>query len=1362
MRKADLVVAIVMGLLMPSGPASSEEAPTDPEIYIPFCKKPPVIDGKVLPEEWQQASAISMLVWGNLRAEQPRFFVCWDGKNIYVAMESIESSTNTIVASCVKNDHMSIIGNDCVELMIGPGPAEDVGRFDFPTYYFAMNAIGTLWDAKFYANLAEMHNSWQSGAEIANTVNGTYWACEVRIPLDVIAKKLPQDGDRWRMNFDRTYAGYKWSAWKSGGLNDARTGGNVTFDSRAAAVRLLSPGKLVDGKLKVAMEIANSTPKPQKVKVKLKCTGEQEKGKGVVTVGTDEKEVTVEPGKVAEVGLGRDQRLLSFNRLTLEATDEAGRRLFYLPRKVNVPAQRIPKKLAPKVPLVYIWPRFLPSVERLAVVVDYTAWVKKSGHVGDSPKAEIRVWRKESQDGEPVLTGTLETFHDNQGTWRHSTEKLAEGDYTVNVKVRTPGGDLLADYDDWFEKRIFDWMVKPRGVGEEVPTPYTPLVVAGNEVKPWGRSYRFAPTGLPAGVTSQGKELLTGEVTLIAEVEGRPVKLRTVKPFTVAGAKPTEVRGSSALEAGHLKLELESATEYDGFMLFRLTYSPKDGPVTLSRLRLRVPMAARYAKFFSASGDTQGTSILGDLIPKDQGKVFDSFDDTRSVCCSPSFCSLYWVADYETCFCYASDNDRGWVLRDDAPALEVHREGDELVMWLNLVDREYTLTAPRTLEFGFQAGPLKPLPEGWRGIQDRGNPEDAPFRVSLAPQAGSGHTLAGGTHFIHPGTSPELQQKERERLGRVIEGRNRAVVGYHYWGTVPKGFPETRVFRSEWGIDKETWDKAKQVRKWEWKNRFFGDNKDLCIIMYVRPVPSYVDFTAYAYDEALKHSPLTGFYDDTGYPKPVHDEELGLGFTREDGRKVYSSGLWVYRERWKRAAYVNFLHQRPNYIRDSQHVHAHFMPAYGFIGCWAPCERGYYNPFKDRDNLGFYGSIERYVAYNPSRQFGQIPMIGMSTRQALAPFRARDTRCMMMLAMLNDQDVGSFGKRDGRTVCRLRHARSRFKPWEKDVDFTGYWESAELLTCSSPDVRLSVYRRPGAALFVAGNVGEELAAATIEPAWAKLELAPRKLELLNAETGEKLALNAGSSAKGFSIEVPRHDVRLFTAGPPGQYAVEATGLGRELPKPKAPIEAFSDSFAGPELREGWQADLHEGNSWAGILDGRLCVQSDHYGYGHIRRELGVDNVSAQCLIMRTATGRSDTSGGSLFLVWPNGEYVQSIPGSCVGKFTYVVSNVGRKIGSPIGRTILPDWYAFFVNWVRVDLRPDKIEFYCSADGKEWKKDWEVKRGEKHAGAPKVLMLGNGHPGKNPYLKNVISQHFRPSGGACTYFSDLIVGKTEER
>ncbi len=1367
-----------------AGAAGGGEALRDPELVIPFAKQPPVIDGRLWPDEWRHAAAISMFeaypsgVPRVMRQEQPVFYLCWDKDHLYVGMDSIDSSTNTIVAACSQHDNMRLIGDDCVEMMLAPGTMEDVKRFDFPTYYIAFNSIGTVWDARFVPLLAEAHNSWESGMKRANSVEGTHWMAEARIPLKNIAKEPAKEGQVWRMNFDRTYSGYHWSAWcAAGGLNDARVGGNVTFATQSPAVRLVATDALADGLLKLRMEVANATDRPQTVKLALKCLGEEAAGKDKSVVGSDEKALTIEPGKVADAPLGRGERLLRLNRVVVEATDEAGKRLFFIERDVQVPSPRLVRRPAPRVPLVYVFPRFLPSLERLAVIVDYTAWAKKTAHAGPPPAAEIKVFRQGEEGGKPVLSGTLKDFAENKGTWRHSTKDLPEGNYTVKVKVTSPNGEVIADHDDWFEKRIFEWMKSPRGVGEAVPTPYTPLAVEGDTVKPWGRAYAFGPNGLPTRIASQGKELLKGAAELSAQIGGKAIVPTVEAPLQFTSAKPGEVRGKSSLKAGDLKIEIDSVTEYDGFTLYRITYRPADKEAAVGRLRVRIPLDARYCKFYSAGGDTQGTNILGDLLPDKQGKVYDSLANTRSVACSPSFATIFWVGDHETCFCYAADSDKGWLIRDDAPAVEAVRDGDTLNLWLNLVDREAKLTEPRTLEFGLQAGPTKPLPDEWRRLQDSGIPSDD--LLTIIQVGGGGDPLAGGTHLMHPGDTPELQKKSRDAIEKVIDGQRKAVVGYHYWGTVPKGRPETRVFRGEWGIDKYTWDAATEVRQWEWQNRCYGENQDLYVIMYVRCVPSYVDFLTAAYDECLKHTPISGFYDDTGYPKPVYDEELGLGFVREDGRRVASSGLWVMRERWKRAAYVNFQHGRPNFLRDSQHVNGHMMPGYQFIGLWAPCEHGYYNPFPDRDNLGFYGSLDRYAAFNPAKQFGQVPMIGMSSPQWKAPLFAADTRCMMMLCLLNDHDVGSFGHRDPRIVAKLRHARNIFKPWEKDVRFVGYWESSEFVKASPADIKVSLFRRPGAALLVLGNVGDATVRATIEPNWKALGLDASRVEALNTETAEKLPLpprgrgeGEGAPSKrgptltppspwkgeGFRIDVPRHDVRLILLAAPAAYPVSAEKLGAELPQPKRVLKQFSECFDGADVPAGWEKDLHEGNAGVWMLDGRLCVQGAHYGFAHIRRELGVDNISAQCLILRPGTGCMDTSGASLFLVWPNGEYAQATPGTCEGKFVYLLSGVGHHKGSDIGRRAIPGCYPYLPNWVKIALSPEGIAFYGSSDGKSWVKDWEAKRGPKHAGPPQWLILGNGHAGPRPHLDNVIPQHFSPTNPACSFFSDLVVGR----
>ncbi len=205
---------------------------SEPEVTIPRCRQAPVLDGRLSPGEWQYAATLTMFeAYPNalpqvVREEQPVFYLCWDSQYLYVALDSIDSNTSTIVAACSEHDNLRIIGDDCLEMMLAPGSGEQVNRYDFCTYYLAANALGTLWDCKFVALLNEAHNSWESGADLANSVDGTRWVCEMRVPLASISLQPPADGTVWRPNLDRTYLGYFWNAWNaSGALNDACAAG---------------------------------------------------------------------------------------------------------------------------------------------------------------------------------------------------------------------------------------------------------------------------------------------------------------------------------------------------------------------------------------------------------------------------------------------------------------------------------------------------------------------------------------------------------------------------------------------------------------------------------------------------------------------------------------------------------------------------------------------------------------------------------------------------------------------------------------------------------------------------------------------------------------------------------------------------------------------------------------------------------------------------------------------------------------------------------------------------------------------------------------------------------------------------------
>ena len=354
---------------------------------------------------------------------------------------------------------------------------------------------------------------------------------------------------------------------------------------------------------------------------------------------------------------------------------------------------------------------------------------------------------------------------------------------------------------------------------------------------------------------------------------------------------------------------------------------------------------------------------------------------------------------------------------------------------------------------------------------------------------------------------------------------------------------------------------------------------------------------------------------------------------------------------------------------------------------------------------------------------------------------------MEMMGMLNDHDIGGPRGRDHKVIGDLRKARDVFRPWDPEVSFAGYWENDELVKSGSPDLPVSLYLRPDSLLLILGNTGKEAAEALITLDWNALKLDPRQLTVTDAETGD--AIPASKLEKGFTLKVDRHDLRLALIAAPRRFAVEKKH--NEMLKPKTILKEYSDDFTGPELSPVWKKDVHEGKAGVWMLNGQMCIRGNWLGYAQVRRELGLDNVSAQCQMMGTP--------GGLYLLWPNGSYVRAGVSMMYegnvwkGKFTFAMTGIKDYVG---GMTT-PRWDSFGPNWVKMTLKPDMVEFYSSSDGKAWTKEWEQKRNDKFAGAPQYLILGYGPPGDKPQPGNM-PKSFEPDQVAPTYYSDLIVGK----
>ena len=148
--------------------------------------------------------------------------------------------------------------------------------------------------------------------------------------------------------------------------------------------------------------------------------------------------------------------------------------------------------------------------------------------------------------------------------------------------------------------------------------------------------------------------------------------------------------------------------------------------------------------------------------------------------------------------------------------------------------------------------------------------------------------------WTRPDPDPKQQERGYKRLwgdGSQLDPNLDVVSGYYSWWGLARG--EIGVFRGEWVPSKAEWDMP--VSDWSkdphsgvetnnWGPYAWGkDPENYRWVNIVRP-PSFVDFNVWSFEQAAKVWNLSGFYDDCGYMQPMYDEDLGLGYLRDDGK----------------------------------------------------------------------------------------------------------------------------------------------------------------------------------------------------------------------------------------------------------------------------------------------------------------------------------------------------------------------------------------------------------------------------------------------------------------------------------------------
>jgi hypothetical protein len=189
---------------------------TIPKNYVVnYIKSPPVIDGDINDNVWQQAAWTDDFrdIEGDLKPNPPlrtRAKMLWDDSCLYIAAEI---SDPNVWAYLKRHDEVVFHDND-FEVFIDPN---NTTHQYFELEFNARNTVFDLFLNKPYRNGGNAMINWDAeGLRSAVKVQGTLndpsdkdkgWTIEIAIPFRAISignnVQVPGDGTLWRINFSR-------------------------------------------------------------------------------------------------------------------------------------------------------------------------------------------------------------------------------------------------------------------------------------------------------------------------------------------------------------------------------------------------------------------------------------------------------------------------------------------------------------------------------------------------------------------------------------------------------------------------------------------------------------------------------------------------------------------------------------------------------------------------------------------------------------------------------------------------------------------------------------------------------------------------------------------------------------------------------------------------------------------------------------------------------------------------------------------------------------------------------------------------------------------------------------------------------
>ena len=632
-------------------------------ITVPKMKVLPKIDGNFTDSEWAGAAKLG----GFIELRNPRWqsdpdteaYMGSDGKRLYFCFVGKIPGATKIVCNKTERDS-DVYADDAYEIYLRT-PQMDKGF-----YQGIFNYNGAIFDT------LNSEKKWNGKWEIKNGIYEGHWICEIAIDLSEL-KAAFKENALWDFNICRDRqlgSDISFSSVSPSGMPFRAHFAKLRTSATGAFGRLtVNYERLFERKLDFDLEIINQSNAAKNVDLEVLFLDHEGNQLSKKQFSAAIKGNAAHNFKVSDP-------LTGFRAGIIRMTARSGSELIY--------KQDMPLVFKDE---ITISDETDLAKNTLAFEIDLKS------HYRITSAASVKAILKD-KTGKTVQVNAPASGAVAKGVF--DLKPLTVGDCTVTYTFIGKNGEELFTHSVYYnhigQPR---WLKEKPGTNAGVLYPYTPIKFDGKKLSVIGRDHTFGTTLLPEQITSRNIALFSAKPVLKAVVDGKET---VIDNFVFTTVKKADDAVTLKFTAGRGKLKLSGTVfiEFDGLLWYTLDIARTPG--TIQSLTLDIEMPPEVAEFYNGHFFSRENYV---------GKIKCPMNVRRI----PSL----WVGNPDVGLTLAVESFQHWNNADQLKAFEFFKRGKNTVWQIRFIDRKTDL-AKKALkfEFGFEANPVKPIPEDFR------------------------------------------------------------------------------------------------------------------------------------------------------------------------------------------------------------------------------------------------------------------------------------------------------------------------------------------------------------------------------------------------------------------------------------------------------------------------------------------------------------------------------------------------------------------------------------------------------------------------------------------------------------------------